>query len=194
MRRAVFLDRDGVINEMVPSSDGPDSPRSASEFRLLPGAARAIHGLNTLGLPVVVVSNQPGIAKGKLDHDELTAITDVMRKKLSEEFAVLNGLYYCLHHPEAIRPEYRTSCECRKPKAGLLTKAEREMDISLEGSYMVGDHSKDMAAGKSVGCITFFVASTSAGQPPPAADYMCESLAGAARLIAELENASVAVH
>jgi D-glycero-D-manno-heptose 1,7-bisphosphate phosphatase len=119
MRKAVFLDRDGVINEMVPSPEGPDSPRSVNEFRLVPGAGNAIRSLNDLGLPVVVVSNQPGIAKGKLCPDDLDAMTELMRHQLGETLAVIDGLYYCLHHPDAVNAEYRVVCDCRKPKPGL---------------------------------------------------------------------------
>lgn len=194
MRKAVFLDRDGVINEMVPSAEGPDSPRSVDEFRLLPGVGPAIRTLNDLGLPVVVVSNQPGIAKGKLCADDLDAMTELMRYQLSETLAVIDGLYYCLHHPEAVKPQYRVVCDCRKPEPGLLTRAGLEMDLTLAGSYMVGDQPKDMSAGKSVGCTTVLVTSGVAHERPADADHVCKDLVAAARLIANLERSSVAVH
>src|SRR5438105_4106652 len=194
MHRAVFLDRDGVINEMVPGGDGPDSPRSLSEFRLIAGAASAIKSFNELRLPVVVVSNQPGIAKGKLRAEDLDAMTAIMRLKVSEEFGVIDGLYYCLHHPQAVVVDYRVECDCRKPRAGLLTMAAREMSLTLGGSYMVGDQLRDMTAGKSVGCTTLFVTTGAPSHQPGEADYVCNDLADAARLIAELEEASLAVY
>ena len=194
MRKAVFLDRDGVINEVIPSAEGPDSPRSVEEFRLIAGAASAIQRLNRLGFPVVVVSNQPGIAKGKLCEEDLEAMTDFMRLKLGEECAVLDGLYYCLHHPQALIPEYRVACDCRKPGAGLLIRAGREMDLALAESYMVGDQPRDMTAGKSVGCTTVFVTSGVPKERPAEADYMCQDLASATRLIVQLEDASLAIH
>jgi D-glycero-D-manno-heptose 1,7-bisphosphate phosphatase len=192
MRKAVFLDRDGVINEMVPSPEGPDSPRSVDEFRLLPGAGTAIKSLNDLGLPVVIVSNQPGIAKGKLCADDLDAMTELMRNQLRETLAVIDGVYYCLHHPQAVNAEYRVVCDCRKPKPGLLTRAGLEMDLALAGSYMVGDRPTDIRAGKSVGCTTLFVASGTADDAE--ADYACDDLVAAARLIANLEGSRVAIH
>jgi D-glycero-D-manno-heptose 1,7-bisphosphate phosphatase len=192
MRKAVFLDRDGVINEMVPSPEGPDSPRSVDEFRLLPGAGTAIKSLNDLGLPVVIVSNQPGIAKGKLCADDLDAMTELMRNKLRETLAVIDGVYYCLHHPQAVNAEYRVVCDCRKPKPGLLTRAGLEMDLALAGSYMVGDRPTDIRAGKSVGCTTLFVASGTTDDAE--ADYACDDLVAAARLIAHLEGSRVAIH
>jgi D-glycero-D-manno-heptose 1,7-bisphosphate phosphatase len=192
MRRAVFLDRDGVINHMIPSNEGPDSPRSVDEFRLIAGAGTAIQHINNLGFPVVVVSNQPGIAKGKLCAEDLDAMTALMRLRLGEEFAVIDGVYYCLHHPQAVIAGYRVDCECRKPKPGLLTQAAGEMDLALTGSYMVGDQPRDMTAGKSVGCTTLFVTSGEADRPAEA-DLICPDLAAAARLIAQLELASAAV-
>jgi D-glycero-D-manno-heptose 1,7-bisphosphate phosphatase len=194
MRKAVFLDRDGVINAMVPSPEGPDSPRSVNEFRLLPGAGTAIKRLNDLGLPVVIVSNQPGIAKGKLCADDLDAMTELMRNLLGETLAVIDGVYYCLHHPQAVNAEYRVICDCRKPKPGLLTRAGREMDLALTGSYMVGDQPRDLRAGKTVGCVTVFVASGVAKERPTEADYACKDIVAAARLIAKLELASLSIH
>jgi D-glycero-D-manno-heptose 1,7-bisphosphate phosphatase len=190
----VFLDRDGIINQLVPSDEGPDSPRSVDEFRLIAGAGGAIHSLNNLGFPVVVVSNQPGIAKGKLCAGDLDAMTEFMRLKLGDDFAAIDGVYYCLHHPQAIVADYRVECDCRKPQAGLLTRAGREMDLALVGSYMVGDQPRDMTAGKSVGCTTVFVTSAGLADKPPQADHVCNDLAAAARLIVQLEEASLAVH
>lgn len=189
VNRAVFLDRDGVINQMVPTGEGPDSPRSVEEFHLFPGAAGAVRRLNQLGLPVVLVSNQPGVAKGKFPTGNLEAITERMKADLAVEFASLDGIYYCMHHPEAVVADYRTICECRKPKSGLLNQAAKEMDLRLDGSYMVGDQLRDMIAGKSVGCTTVFVG---AQVPPHSADetdHSCTDLDAAARLIAQLEGA-----
>jgi len=140
------------------------------------------------------VSNQPGIAKGKLCAEDLDAMTAFMRFKLGEEGAVIDGLYYCLHHPQAVWDEYRIECECRKPRAGLLKRAAREMDLALTGSYMVGDQPRDMTAGKSVGCTTVLVMSGARIGRPEDADHVCTDLPDAARLIAQLEEASLAVH
>jgi D-glycero-D-manno-heptose 1,7-bisphosphate phosphatase len=188
MSRAVFLDRDGVINEMVPSSEGPDSPRSVDEFKLLPGAAAAVRMLNRLGLPVVVISNQPGVAKEKFPATNLDAMTKRMKEALRDDQAELQGIYYCMHHPEAVVDYYRTLCDCRKPKPGLLVQAAKDMNLTLVGSYMVGDQPKDMAAGKSVGCTTVLVGTGSPRQQPDA-DHSCRDLDAAARLIVELEAA-----
>ena len=181
------MDRDGVINEMIGADDGPDSPRSVEEFQLVPGAARGIRSLNELGLPVVVVSNQPGVAKGKLLPEHLAAITERMKSELLAQLAVLDGIYYCMHHPQAVVAEYQANCECRKPKSGLLTRAAREMNLELDGSYMVGDQPRDVIAGKTVGCTTLLVGSDLGSRVDYGADHLCSDLDAAARLIAELE-------
>jgi D-glycero-D-manno-heptose 1,7-bisphosphate phosphatase len=193
MTRAVFLDRDGVLNEMVAGVDGPDSPRSVDEFKLLPGAAAAVRMLNDLGLPVVVVSNQPGVAKGKFPASNLEAMTKRMKDALQDDLAALQGIYYCMHHPDAVVSDYRTLCDCRKPKSGLLTQAAKDMTLELAGSYMVGDQPRDMVAGKSVGCTTFLVG---AGflEVPDEADHVCGDLDAAARLIAQFESPNWAGH
>ena len=189
--KAVFLDRDGVINEMVASVEGPDSPRSVDEFRLLPGVARAVRKLNDLGLRTVLVSNQPGAAKGKYPAANLDAMTEQMKAALGEELAVLDGIYYCMHHPDAVISQYRGDCDCRKPKPGLLTLAASEMDLGLAGSYMVGDMATDMIAGKSVGCTTLFIDGGHLTEAAPEADHICRDLATAAQLIERLEDRGV---
>lgn len=157
--RAVFLDRDGSINSMVynPNFGLVDSPRSPEEFRLLPGVAEAIRLINEMGLLAVVVSNQPGIAKGRCTPKTLKAITQKMHRELAQAGAHLDAAYYCLHHPEALWEEYRVTCNCRKPKPGLLQKAAEELGIDLKASYMIGDGLTDILAGKAVRCTTVFL-------------------------------------
>ena len=194
MTRAVFLDRDGVINQVVFSAEGLDSPRSIDEFKLLPGAAAGIRRLNELGLPVVVVSNQPGVAKGKFPASNLAAMTERMKEVLLDQSADLQGIYYCMHHPKAVVDAYREDCDCRKPKPGLLIQAAKEMALQLEGSYMVGDQARDMIAGKSAACTTLLVGRSPSTDASVNADHACVDLDTAARLIAQLETATLAIH
>lgn len=158
-RRAVFLDRDGVINRYAYNSElgTVDSPAHPGEFELLPGAAEAIAGLNQMGLPVIVVSNQPGIAKGKLSPSLLDAINEEMRIQLARERARLDGVLYCRHHPDAIFEEYRMDCDCRKPKAGLLFRAASEREIDLSRSFLLGDDVPDILAGRAAGVTTLLL-------------------------------------
>ncbi len=170
-RPAVFLDRDGVINAYVchPEFGTVDSPVHANEFQLLLGVAESIAELNALGLPVIVVSNQPGIAKRKLTRALLDSITQKMHAALAAGGARLDGVYYCLHHPDATLPEYRAVCECRKPKPGMLVGAARERNLDLSRSYLVGDGVTDVLAGMAAGARTLFLSSRKC--------YVCDELA-----------------
>jgi D-glycero-D-manno-heptose 1,7-bisphosphate phosphatase len=159
MNRAVFLDRDGVINEIVyfPELGVLDSPLNPGQFRLLPGAAEAIGILNRLGLKVILASNQPSIAKGKMTEKTFERVRSKMGKELREKGAYIDAEYYCFHHPLAKDARYRVDCECRKPKPGLLLKAAKDLGVDLSRSYVVGDSLTDIKAGKAVGCRTFLI-------------------------------------
>ena len=160
-RSAVFLDRDGVINEMVynPEFGLVDSPSNPKEFILLPSVGDAIRKLNLMGVLVIVVSNQPGVAKGRYSLALHNAMTEKMHLELTQAGAKLDAVYYCLHHPEAKLAEYRKVCECRKPKPGILWQAVRDWNINLQSSYLIGDGVTDIVAGQAVGVSTLFISS-----------------------------------
>jgi len=149
--RAIFLDRDGVINELVYHQEQGiiDSPFTIEQFRLLPGVSQAIKKLREKGYKVVLVSNQPGIAKGYMSEETFDKIRGKMSEELAEDGASLDGEYYCFHHPEAKVQRLKVNCECRKPKPGMLLQAAQDMDIDLSQSWMVGDGLTDIKAGKS---------------------------------------------
>ncbi len=170
-RRAAFVDRDGVINRMVWHAEFGivDSPANPEQFELLPGAGAAVAELNRLGLLVVVVSNQPGIAKGKFTPALLAAIERKMMIGIEAAGGHLDAVYNCLHHPDAALDEYRAACDCRKPRPGLLAQAARQWDIDLTRCYMIGDGVTDIAAGRAVRATTLFVNSRKC--------YHCDSLA-----------------
>lgn len=159
LRRAVFLDRDGVINRIVYDSEFGlvDSPQNAEQFQPLPGVGEAIRLINEMGFLTAIISNQPGIAKGKSTPSILEEVTRKMHRLLAESGARLDAVYYCLHHPEALLEEYRVICDCRKPKPGLLQKAAREWGIDLQASYVIGDGLTDIEAGQTVGCTTLWI-------------------------------------
>jgi len=161
MRRAVFLDRDGVINQMVyhPDFGLVDSPANPDEFSLLPGVSQAIHQINNMGLLAIVISNQPGVAKGKSTESLLEATTDKMHHELAQDGARLDAVYYCMHHPDAVVSKYRSICDCRKPKPGLLLKAANEWEIDPQKSFFVGDGITDVLAGQAAGTQTILVSS-----------------------------------
>ncbi len=156
MSRAAFLDRDGVLNELVWFEEAGivDSPFHEDQMRLMPGAAEAVRRFRAAGYQVVVVSNQPGVAKGHCGRRRLDRITRRMHELLDREGARLDAVYYCLHHPEARRPELRAVCDCRKPRPGLLLSAAAERGLDLRESVMVGDSITDVQAGNAAGCRT----------------------------------------
>ena len=137
-KSAVFLDRYGTINEEVGYLDDPD------RLVLLPGAAQAIRRINEKKIPVVVITNQSGIARGYFDETTVEAIHERLREKLKHEGAHLDGIYLCPHHPEGKVPEFTRVCRCRKPGTALVEQAAVDLGIDLKASFMVGDHVKDM--------------------------------------------------
>jgi len=186
--RAVFLDRDGVINAAMynPVEGKLDSPYQLEDFRLLPGVAQAIRRINGLGFLAVVVSNQPGVAKGKCDMAFLESLDQRLHWELARQGARLDAIYYCLHHPQAQVESLRTSCDCRKPQPGLPLRAARELTIDLARSYMVGDSPTDVAAGLAAGCRTILL--SDADDPPVNGQrphFVAVNLTAAARVIAE---------
>jgi D-glycero-D-manno-heptose 1,7-bisphosphate phosphatase len=157
--KAVFVDRDGVINELIYHSEQGiiDSPFTVAQLHLLPGVTEAIERLRDMGYKVIIVSNQPGIAKGHMSWDTFEEIRQRLAKELVQGKAYIDGEYYCFHHPEASVYEYRINCECRKPKPGLLIQAAKEMGIDLSSSWMIGDGLTDIQAGKNAGCRTILL-------------------------------------
>jgi D-glycero-D-manno-heptose 1,7-bisphosphate phosphatase len=157
--KAVFLDRDGVVNELIYHQEQGiiDSPFTVEQFRLLPGVGEAITRLRTMGYKVVLVSNQPGMAKGHLTRQDFEQIRIKMSEELAREGAFLDGEYYCRHHPEARIAKLRKNCECRKPKPGLILQAASELSLNLSRSWMIGDGLTDVKAGKSAGTRTILL-------------------------------------
>jgi D-glycero-D-manno-heptose 1,7-bisphosphate phosphatase len=171
MNRAVFLDRDGVINAMVYNTEFGlvDSPANPREFDLLPGVPEAIRMINDLGFLAVVISNQPGIAKGKFSPALLEAMTHQMLSELAAQGARIDSIYYCFHHPEGVIEQFRRVCDCRKPRPGMLLRAAEELGIALDQSYFLGDGITDMQAGKAAGTTNILVYSSFRC-------YICEEL------------------
>lgn len=161
-QKAVFLDRDGVINKYV------GFLRNIDAFELLPGAAQAIRKINASGYLCIVVTNQPVIARGEVTVAQLNEIHNKMETLLGQQGAYIDGLYYCPHHPDkgykGEVTELKIDCDCRKPKPGMLLKAAKEFHIDLGKSWMVGDGEKDIKAGQNAGCRTCLIGRESFGQ------------------------------
>ena len=149
--QAVFLDRDGVINE----EDG--IIRSIDQLRLLPGVGEAIARLNRADLPVIVITNQPVVARGWCTEAELGLIHDHLRDLLRPLGATLDAIYYCPHHENANDPAYRVVCDCRKPRPGLLKNAAKDFDLDLSRCVLIGDRTVDLEAARAAGAAAWLV-------------------------------------
>lgn len=154
---AVFLDRDGLINELVedPVSGLPESPTRPEDVRLAPDAIDALRTLRGLGVPLIVISNQPNAAKGKNSLEELQSIHEAVVRLLDEAGVAIDDYRYCYHHPDGTDPELGRACPCRKPEPGLILDAEDGLDLSR--SWVVGDSDVDIQAGQTAGCLTILV-------------------------------------
>ncbi len=151
-QKAIFLDRDGVINRMAGFITKPE------QFELIPGVAEAIKAVNQSGYLAIVVTNQPVIARGDCTFEELQTIHDKMETELGKVGAFVDAVYVCPHHTDkgfrGERPEYKCKCDCRKPRPGLLFQAAEDFNIDLSESYMIGDSDRDVEAGKNAGVKT----------------------------------------
>ena len=160
-QKAIFLDRDGTINKYVGFLTKPE------QFELLPGVAEAIKWINKSGYLAIIVTNQPVIARGECNWEELQKIHDKMETELGKAGAFVDGIYVCPHHKdkgfEGERPEYKFDCGCRKPKIGLFLQAAENFNINLTQSFMIGDSERDVEAGRHAGCKDSILIETNTG-------------------------------
>lgn len=183
---AVFVDRDGTINVDV------DFLSSPGQLQLIPRSADAIRELNELGIPVIVITNQSGIARGLYSEQDLKLVHDAMDALLKVQGASIQKYYYCPHHPtDGIAP-YVTDCACRKPKPGMLYQARDEFGFDLRRSYVIGDKRIDMEAGRSVGAVAIQVATGYGEQEQESAadirDHYAGDLFEAVQIIKSIVN------
>ncbi|MDG6898646.1 MAG: HAD family hydrolase, partial [Nitrososphaerota archaeon] len=193
--RAVLLDRDGVINEMVyyPDPGVVDSPFTPKQFVLVEGIGEALRAVKSAGYKLVLVSNQPSVAKKHMTMASFRKIQAKMRRLLAAEGIRLDAEYYCFHHPQAKLVAYRVDCACRKPKPGMILDAARDLGLDLAHSVMIGDGLFDVLAGKRAGCRTVLVANLNAtlsrkmdemGAHP---DFVARNVAEAADIVKKME-------
>ncbi len=183
-RAAVFIDRDGTINEDIGYLSHPD------DLHIYSFAAEAIRLLNDANLPIIVITNQSGIARGFLDELMLARIHERLLNKLAQQGAHVDGIYYCPHHPRIGNEIYCRECDCRKPQTGMLEQAAREHGVALNESYVIGDKSSDInlatnAGAKGILVLTGYGASTYANLErfPCYPSMVAEDLLEAVRLI-----------
>jgi D-glycero-D-manno-heptose 1,7-bisphosphate phosphatase len=148
---AVFLDRDGTINEEVNYLSDP------SLLKLTQGAAKAIHLLNSHNVPVIVVTNQSGIARDYFTEAQMHLVHHALDLILAADNAKIDAYYFCPHHPIAGIGDYKMTCSCRKPEPGMLHQAAQDLFLDLSKSYLIGDKLTDIKAGNLAGCQTVLV-------------------------------------
>ena len=189
----VFLDRDGVVIKDVNNLTKPE------QIELLPGAAEGIRLLNDARIYVIIITNQPVIARGWVIKVEVEKIHKILENKLNEQGAKIDKFYYCPHHPNATVEKYKKVCNCRKPEPGMLLKGAKDFGVSIGESYMVGDSPSDIFAGKKAGCkanililggdntpiVSGTVSQREMENVKP--DYTCQDLYKAAQKILELD-------
>ena len=172
-RAAAFLDRDGILSELVLRDGQRSSPRRLADFKVASGATHAVERLRQCGLSVFVVSNQPDVARGHLPAAELEAMMQHLRARVP-----VDDVMVCEH-------DDAEGCDCRKPKPGMLVRLAERWGVDLERSFMVGDSWRDVGAGRSAGCRTLLIGAADVGRP--AADLVVGSLEEA---VLEIERAT----
>lgn len=151
MNPAIFLDKDGTLLEDVPYNVDP------AKMAFAPGAWMGLKKLGRLGLPIYVISNQSGIAMGRFTPEQLAPMVAQLQRMFVQAGAVLDGFYYCPHHPLGTITAHAIRCDCRKPAPGLLLRAAAEHGIALDMSWFVGDILDDVEAGRAAGCNTVLI-------------------------------------
>lgn len=148
MNKAIFIDKDGTLIKNIPYNINP------LEIVLMRGAAKFLSCLSSADYKIIIITNQSGIARGYFSEEDLLLVKEKIRLLLSSAGVILDGFYYCPHHPEAKIEAYRKDCLCRKPKPGLFFVAASDFDLDLENSWMIGDILDDIEAGNRAGCKT----------------------------------------
>lgn len=152
--RAIFLDRDGTINK-----DKKYLFR-VHDFEFLPGVIPALRKAQEAGYLLIIITNQSGIARGYYGIEEFEKLNLWMLKELKKKGVIINGVYYCPHHPEAIVPQFRKNCECRKPKTGMFKKAAIENNLDLNLCFAIGDRIRDCSICEETNCHGFLIGTT----------------------------------
>ena len=159
MNRAVFLDRDGVINKLVfnPKTGEYESPHRLEDLELMYNVLEPIKRLENNGYYLFVISNQPSYAKGKTTLGSIKNIQEKLEEQLEQYGITFKEYYYCYHHPNGIVPGFSGECECRKPKHFFIDKAKNDYDLNLSQSWMIGDQDVDIECGNNAGVKTIMI-------------------------------------
>lgn len=176
LKQAVFLDRDGVINQAIVKDGKPYSPINLKKFKILPGVKKAMEALKASGWLLIVVTNQPDVARGKAKQVDI----ELIHKYLQEQIPI-EAIYTCYH-------DNNDGCDCRKPSPGAFFKAKKIYKINLKKSFMIGDRWSDIEAGRKAGCKTIFIDYNYNEKKIKNFDYKANSLSDATRIILKLKK------
>ena len=183
LHRAIFLDRDGTLNEDFGYT------HEVERLRLLPGVVVGLRQLVALGFRLVIVTNQSGVARGQFTEDDMRRFNDALCGRLADEGIEIAAVYHSPFHPTEGVGLYRRDSECRKPRPGMLLAAARDLALDLPASFAIGDKMSDVAAGRAAGCRAVLVETGKAGRGEPemplGPDAVARDLAHAADLIAQ---------
>ncbi len=171
MRKAVFLDRDGVINKAIIKDGKPLSPNSLNELEILPGVEHSIIKLKKLNFVSLVVTNQPNVSRKIIDKNNVIRINDFLKNQIA-----FDDIFVCYH-------DDKDNCDCRKPKPGLLLEAGKKWDVDFKKSFMIGDRWRDIEAGKNVGCKTIFLDYKYSETKPKKPSFVSDTLFNAVHII-----------
>ena len=174
MRKAIFIDRDGVINKIFIKNNLPFSPPSFDLLEILPGVKESILRLKKLNFVCLLITNQPDVSRGKIEKKTIIKMNNYLKDEIK-----LDDIFVCYH-------DDHDKCKCRKPKPGLLLDASKKWDINLKKRYMIGDRWRDIGAGISVGCKTIFIDYDYKETKPKNPDFTTDSLLNAVHLIEKL--------
>ena len=179
MRKAIFLDRDGVINKVIIKNGLPHSPPSFVQLQILSGVKESILMLHKLNFICIVVTNQPDVSRGKIEKKIVIKMNNYLKDNLK-----LDDFFVCYH-------DDHDNCICRKPKPGLLLDAVKKWDVDLKKSYMIGDRWKDIEAGNSAGCKTIFIDCNYKEAKPKKTNFTTDSLVNAVHLIEQDQDRKI---
>ena len=171
MKKAVFLDRDGVINRALVKDGLPESPKSLNELEILPGVKESILRLKKLNFICLVVTNQPDVSRGKIIKDNVIEMNNFLKNEIA-----FDDIFVCYH-------DDKDNCNCRKPKSGLLLQASKKWNVDFKKSFIIGDRWRDIQAGEKVGCKTIFLEYNYKDIKPKNPDFITDSLPSAIHII-----------
>ena len=192
MVEAVFLDRDGVLDELIlnPATGDYEPPHRIEDMKLFPYVIECLRKIQNAGYDLFLVSNQPDYAKGKTTLEALEKVHKKFDQLLTSQGIYFREYYYCYHHPQGIINEYSSECVCRKPKTFFLFKAEEDYNIELGNSWMIGDRDTDIQCGKVAGTKTILIEEPLSwkkrGKSQP--DYRAQNLTEAVDIILQIDE------